>query len=451
LRSAAIAARNPVVIETGERRMKKLLFAALAVLALAPAAATASNASEADSVRFATFNLSLNRPAAGDLVKDLDLSLPERPAPAGFSRPVWREQARNNAEVIQRNRPDVLLINEFDFAPAAVDLFRDNFLEVSQNGATPIHYPYAFIAPSNTGIPSGMDLFNDGSVGGPNDAFGFGFFPGQFGMVVYSKYPILHDQVRTFQLFRWKDMPGALLPDDPRTAAPADWYSPAELEVFRLSSKSHWDIPIQIDNKVVHFLVSHPTPPVFDDPGPFTPHIPAGVDFNGRRNHDEIRLWADYISPGKAGYIYDDNGVHGGLKPGERFVIAGDQNSDPVDGDSVPGAIQQLIEHPLVNTKTTPESAGAVEAAALQGGANANHKGDPRFDTADFADSAPGNLRADYVLPRKNLKILDSAVFWPRQSDPFFRLTGVFTFNPWNPVGGLPTSDHRLVWVDVKN
>jgi Endonuclease/Exonuclease/phosphatase family len=323
---------------------------------------------------------------------------------------------------------------------------------VSQNGSTPIEYPYSFIAPSNTGIPTGMDLFNDGSVGGPNDAYGFGLFAGHFGMVVYSRYPILRDQVRTFQLFRWKDMPGALLPDDPRTPTPADWYSPAELEIFRLSSKSHWDLPLLIDGKIVHFLVSHPTPPVFDDPNPFQPHIPPGVDFNGRRNYDEIRFWADYISPGsRSRYIYDDSGRYGGLKPGERFVIAGDQNSDPVDGDSVEGAIQQLIEHPLVNAKVTPESAGGPEAAALQGGLNASHDGDPRFDTADFNDSAPGNLRADYVLPRKNLKILDSAVFWPVQSDPFFRLTGVFSSMNWGQVGGFPTSDHRLVWVDVKS
>ena len=89
----------------------------------------------------------------------------------------------------------------------------------------------------------------------------------------------------------------------------------------------------------------------------------------------------------------------------------------------------------------------------LQGGANRTHRSDPRFDTADFADTAPGNLRADYVLPRKNMKILDSAVFWPVQSDPLFRLTGVFlpvAINPWLAVGGFPTSDHRLVWVDVK-
>jgi Endonuclease/Exonuclease/phosphatase family len=432
--------------------MRRALFlAATAVLAFSPAAATASaDKSKSDSLRFATFNLSLNRANAGDLAKHLDLSQPEVFSPA------FRHQARNNAEVIQRARPDVLLINEFDFDPAAVDLFRDNFLEVSQNGAAPIHYPYAFVAPSNTGIPSGKDLFNDGTIGGPNDAYGFGFFPGQFGMVVYSRYPIDYAAVRTFQRFRWKDMPGALLPDDPRTEAPADWYSPDELEIFRLSSKSHWDVPIEVGGKVIHFLVSHPTPPVFDDPNQFQPHIPAGVDFNGKRNHDEIRFWADYISPGsQSRYIYDDSGGRGGLKPGERFVIAGDQNSDPLDGDSIPGAIQQLIEHPLVNTKVTPESAGGPEAAAIQGGANTTHRSDPRFDTADFSDTAPGNLRADYVLPRKNLKILDSAVFWPVQSDPFFRLTGIFdnrfyAAGGWREVGGFPTSDHRLVWVDVK-
>jgi Endonuclease/Exonuclease/phosphatase family len=422
--------------------MRKLLMAAVAVLVFAPVAATAHKQGSDDTVRFATFNLSLNRPAAGMLVDHL--SHPE-------VDDVFRRQARNNAEVIQRNRPDVLLINEFDFAPEAVDLFRKNFLEVSQNGAQPIHYPYAFIAPSNTGIPSGKDLFNDGTVGGANDAFGFGFFPGQFGMVVYSKFPIVQNRVRTFQLFRWKDMPGALLPDDPRTPAPADWYSPDELDIFRLSSKSHWDIPIRIRGKTVHFLVSHPTPPVFDDPTPTQPHIPPGVDFNGKRNHDEIRFWADYISGGRqARYIYDDTGKRGGLKRGERFVIAGDQNSDPLDGDSIPGSIQQLLDHPLVNSSMPPSSAGGPEAAALQGLANANHRSDPRFDTADFADTAPGNLRADYVLPRKNMEIVDSAVFWPVQADPFFRLTGVFNLAEWGLVGGFPTSDHRLVRVDVE-
>ena len=413
---------------TGTRRRRitgLVLLAALSLLvldgvAVAAAGDAAGGSGDERSVRFATFNASLNRAAEGELVADL--STPDD------------VQAQAVAEIIQRVQPDVLLINEFDFDAQglAARLFQRNYLSVGHNGASPVSYPYRFVAPSNTGIPSGFDLDNNGSVGGPNDAFGFGAFPGQFGMAVYSRYPILRHHVRTFQRFLWKDMPGALLPDDPATPAPADWYSPEELAVFRLSSKSHWDIPVLVGGKVIHTLVSHPTPPVFDGP----------EDRNGTRNHDEIRLWSDYVLPSRSGYLYDDQGRRGGLKPGARFVIMGDQNADPFDGDSVAAAAQQLLENPRVNTSLTPTSAGGPEQAVLQGGANLTHRGDPAFDTADFLDvPGPGNLRADYVLPSKNLRMLDAGVFWPLSTDPLFRLVGTFPF---------PSSDHRLVWVDLR-
>jgi hypothetical protein len=405
------------------RRHRALATLALALLTPATVAATADAGGRAgppDPVRFATFNASLNRFNAGDL--GAELAIPDSPQPDVI------------AEIIQRTRPDVLLINEFDYDPVALDAFRANYLGVPHGDAEPIEYPYSFIAPSNTGVPSGLDLDNNGVVGGPNDAFGFGFFPGQFGMAVLSMYPIDLDAVRTFQMFKWQDMPGALLPDDPSTPEPADWYSPAELAELRLSSKSHWDVPIDIGHTTVHFLVSHPTPPVFDGP----------EDRNGTRNHDEIRFWADYVGPGRdtGRYIYDDAGASGGLEPGSMFVIAGDMNSDPLDGDSIPGSAQLLLDHPLVNTTLTPSSEGAVEQSLLQGGANATHLSDPAFDTADFADGSPGNLRADYVLPRKNLRIVDAGVFWPLSSDPLFPLVGTFPF---------PSSDHRLVWIDVSH
>jgi 3-phytase len=38
------------------------------------------------------------------------------------------------------------------------------------------------------------------------------------------------------------------------------------------------------------------------------------------------------------------------------------------------------------------------------------------------------------------MTIVDSGVFWPRSDQPFFPLVGTFPF---------PSSDHRLVWVDV--
>ncbi|MDZ8077874.1 MAG: phytase [Nostoc sp. DcaGUA01] len=375
-------------------------------------------------IRFSQFNASLNRNAEGQLVTDL--STPDN------------AQAKAVAEIIQRNNPDVLLINEFDYSPEAVELFKQNYLAVSQNGATPVDYPYFYIAPSNTGIASGFDLNNDGKgvttpgeAGYGDDAFGFGSFPGQFGMLLLSKYPIDTANIRTFQKFLWKDMPDALLPDDPATPEPNDWYSPEELAVLRLSSKSHWDIPIQVNGETIHVLASHPTPPVFDGP----------EDRNGKRNHDEIRFWADYITPGKGDYIYDDEGKTGGIAAGSSFVIMGDQNADPLDGDSFDYAIRQLLQNPGINTNVIPSSLGGSQQADLQGGANANHKSNPAFDTADFGDTTPGNLRSDYVLPSADLTIANSGVFWPLNTDPTFSPVGTFPF---------PSSDHRLVFADVK-
>jgi predicted extracellular nuclease len=359
-------------------------------------------------VRFATFNVSLNRSNAGDLISDL--STPDNP------------QAKAIAEIIQRVRPDVLLLNEFDYDDGreAIDLFRQNYLRVRQNGAKKIRYRHMYIAESNTGIPTGYDLDNDGSTDGPGDAQGFGYFSGQYGMVLLSRYPIKYRKVRLFQKFLWKDMPDSMMPED--------WYSEDEKSVLRLSSKSHWDIPVKVKGKLIHVLASHPTPPVFDGP----------EDRNGRRNHDEIRFWNDYISG--ADYIYDDGGRSGGLSPKARFVIMGDLNADPHDGDSTGNPVGKLLSHALLNTAITPVSRGGADALLRQAGANLTHLGGADFDTADFSDSTPGNLRADYVLPSNNLNMLGAGVFWPAATDPLFDLVGDWPF---------PSSDHRLVWVDL--
>lgn len=397
-------------------------------LALALAAFSTATPAVAvtDHIRIATFNASLNRSADGALAEDL----------ASGNDP----QLQSVAEIIQRVNPDILLINEFDYQPGNTQAFIDGYLSVPQSpsdepAAPAVTYDHIFEAPSNTGVPSGVDLDNDGTTDGPNDAFGFGFFPGQFAMTVVSKYDIVEEDARTFQTFRWADMPGARLPEN---ADGTSFYSDAALEVFRLSSKSHWDLPIDVDGDIVHILASHPTPPVFDGP----------EDRNGRRNADEIRFWADYVDG--ADYIYDDSGETGGLAPNARFVIMGDQNADPFDGDSVPGTAQQIVEHPKVNGSVddaaiTPASAGGTEQALAQGGVNADHQSNPAFDTADFGlagpgnpDIAPGNLRVDYVLPSLSGLILEgSGVFWPASTSPFFDLAG------------FETSDHRLVYIDV--
>ena len=102
------------------------------------APADAPDSQSLDVVRFATFNASLNRNFAGQLVSDL--STPNN------------VQAKTVAEIIQRTRPDVLLINEFDFVEngVAARLFQENYLSRPQNGAEPIEYDYFFVAASNT-------------------------------------------------------------------------------------------------------------------------------------------------------------------------------------------------------------------------------------------------------------------------------------------------------------
>jgi len=359
----------------------------------------------AEPIRFATYNASLNRNGAGQLISNL--STPDH------------LQARRVAETVQRVRPDVLLINEFDFDAQgkAADLFQQNYLSLGQDTtgagtpAAPIDYPFHFVAASNTGVSSGVDFDGDGRI----DDFGFGRFPGQFGMVVYSRLPIDTAQVRTFREFLWKDMPGNRIPAN---------FTQTGIDHARLSSKSHWDLPIRVGAETVHLLASHPTPPVFDDPI---------FDENGRRNADEIRFWGDYVDPDASDYIVDDTGRSGGLADSSRFVIVGDQNADPLDGDSFPGAVDPFVVNPRINHTRTPASAGGVEEAAIEGGPNTHQRGNPAWDTADFG--SPGNLRVDYVLPSANLTIAESAVFWPTRADPYRPL--------------LSASDHRLVYVDV--
>ena len=218
-------------------------------------------------------------------------------------------------------------------------------------------------------------------------------------------------------------MPDALKPLNPDGT---DWYPDTLWKELRLSSKSHWDIEVNINEKPIHFLVSHPTPPVFDGP----------EDRNGTRNHDEIRLWADYVDPQRSAYIYDDTGISGGLPDNSRFVIAGDLNADPVDGDSGTGAIAQLLAHRKVDASCVPLSEGAEEASRIQAGKNLEQTGNPAADTGDFNDKYTGNMRIDYVLPSATLKVAGCGVFWPASNQPGHELIDV--------------SDHHLVWLDIE-
>jgi len=378
------------------------------------AAKTAFGSESPGTIRIATYNVSLYREAEGELKQDLQRG--------------DDEQIQGVAAVLQQVRPDIVLLNEFDFDLSSPALLLANYLNRSQQGGNPLDYPHYFIAPSNTGVPSGVDLDRNGRIEGGNDALGFGRFPGQYGMLVLSRFPIDQERSRSFKNFLWRDMP--------RNVIPPQWYSDEALAVLPLSSKSHWDVVIRLPSAVnstshsLHLLASHPTPPGFDGP----------EDRNGRRNHDEIRLWADYIGDSaRSDYLIDDRGRRGGLASNASFVIAGDLNADPLDGGSMPGAIAQLLDHPRVHREVargalTPRSQGGVVAAERQGGPNLTHRSDPAFDTGDFDDrpGSVGNLRVDYVLPSADLTVCASGVVWPEAE-----------------TGPAMSSDHRLVWVDI--
>lgn len=355
-------------------------------------------------IRVATFNASLYGKKAGQLQSELS---------SGDSK-----RAKAIAAIVQTVRPDILLINEIDHDSDArsAHALADLYFAKPQGNRKPLKFEHIISPPSNTGIASKSDLDGDGKSDGPGDCWGYGAYSGQYAFAVYSRLPIDASQVRSFQKFRWSALPGALRPEG--------FYSDKIWRKLRLSSKNHCDVPITIGDRTLHFLVSHPTPPVFDGP----------EDRNGKRNHDEIRFWTEYIAPKSEVVFKDDRGQTGSLDKAAYFVIAGDMNADAIDGSGRREAIQNLIGHPRV-TDPQPQSAGAVQSGKTQGRKNLEHKGNPAFDTGEFFAGAVGNLRIDYVLPSSNFEVKDSGTFWPRAGEPGAEL--------------LRHSDHRLVWVDL--
>jgi len=340
------------------------------------------------------------------------------------------EKAKGVAELLQRVRPNVVLINEITYdVPGAPDVPDD--AEAGQNGRRladlcaasqgeglePLHYR-VFMAETNTGMASGLDLDNNGRVvtsypvppsGGAagqdygGDCWGFGTFPGQYGMalLIDERLEIVDEDVRTYRLMPWSYMPAAEMPTDPATGEP--WYDEEESKRFRLSSKSHWDVPVKLPNgAVVHFLCSHPTPPAFD----------GAEQRNQLRNHDEIRFWADYLSG--AGYIVDDEGRRPAIAPDASFVVLGDLNADGDEGSSHGDPIGLLLAAPGVNGDVDPT-------------------GNVKVNGLDDDDTARFGLRVDYVLPSKDMEVLGTGV-WRK------------------PAAGRGefASDHFPVWLDVR-
>lgn len=230
-------------------------------------------------------------------------------------------------------------------------------------------------------------------------------------------------------------MPGALLPDREPGSGRGDYYSAAALAELRLSSKNHLDLPVRIPSangeRVLHLLLSHPVPPVFDGP----------ERRNRCRNHDEIRLWCDYLEG--ADYLQDDAGRQGGLDPAASFVLLGDLNADPQAGDGDRRAIRRLLAHPRVHPAVAqgvlrPASTGAVSHGARRS------RPVPPAQAANWTHLR--GLRLDYVLPSRDLALLGSGVFWPSAGEP----GRAWLADAADLERAEYSSDHRLVWVDLQ-
>ncbi|TCO73611.1 endonuclease/exonuclease/phosphatase family protein [Rhodovulum euryhalinum] len=346
-------------------------------------------------LRVASFNAELSRKGPGLLLADI----------AGGNDP----QVAAVVEVIAAARPDILLLQgvDYDMDGLAMRALADRLR------ARDLDYPHLFALKPNTGMRTGIDLDGDGWANGPRDAQGFGYFAGQDGMALFSRYPVETARVRDFSALLWADLPGATLPDMGGRPFP----SAQAQAVQRLSTTGHWDVPVRVGDRVIRLLAFHATPPVFDGP----------EDRNGLRNRDELRLWTLYL----------DGALPGVTAPDGPFVVLGDANLDPHDGDGRGAAMAAFLADPRL-TDPHPRSEGGVVAAQSQGGANVAHRGDPALDTADWDDAAPGdpgNLRVDYVLPSIGLTVTGAGVLWPAEG-PMAETVAA-------------ASRHRLVWVDL--
>lgn len=375
-------------------------------------------------------------------------------------------QIRNIAAIIQRNRPDVLLLTEFNNDGTGTDMtalqgFQDNYLGVAQSLNSvdggdmlePIHYPFVHNYATNTGLLPDDPTLDFGNDGGkrPNGAHGFGFYHGHYGFALMSKFKVDTANTRTFQKLKWAAMPGETVPtipsaDDPDHPCKAEdlpagmacgdpWYTDAEWQTIRLSSKNHVDAPIIIPtargNKVIHALMSHPTPAAFD---PIARH-------NHYRNGAENKLWVSYLN--NESWLIDDKGNSGGFT-GTNFVIMGDLNADPAFSDSKDYGIRDLMDHPKVNHEVShstgsfvPTSEGARKEDNTQGHPY------PQTRTSTFG------TRVDYAVPSTSLEVVNTGVYWQAEGQP-----GRLLFN--DPRVGERgsdkevSSDHRFVWVTVK-
>ncbi len=348
--------------------------------------ASTATAQSYETIRIATFAAPLSRDGPGLLLRDIG-SQDDAQIAAILS-------------VIDHTDLDVLLLTDFDFdaGGAALAAFSDKL------NAPFIHL---FALRPNAGMQTGLDIDGDGFTGDARDAMGYGRFLGDGGMALLSRYPINANDVTDLTGLLWREVPNGAMPQMNGEAFPSDEVH----AMLPVSSSGHWIVPIEVGGQTISFLAYSATAPVFDGP----------EDFNGLRNRDELRVWEGVL----------DGAIS---VPPINPILIGNANADPSDGEGMRGGIAGVLARDDLQDPR-PQSSGAERAA------DAGQIGNPAFDTADWSDEGPGNLRVSYVLPSANLNVIDAGVFWPAPDDPYAELLGS---------DGLAAGPHHLVWVDIE-
>lgn len=296
----------------------------------------------ADSIRIATYAAPFGRDGPGLLLRDL--------------RKGDDPQIIAALAVITQIAPDVLVLTDIDY-----DL--DGIALAALAALVDPPYPYFFALRPNTGMPTGLDMDQNGYLGDARDAQGYGRFNGNGGMAVLSRWPVDTAGVRDFSGLLWRDLPGAVLP----VMDGAPFLPDPVLAVQRLSTTGHWIVPVLPPGAAPFaVMVYAATPPAFDGP----------ERRNVLRNRDELRLWEQVL------------GGQFGPVPG-HFIIAGNANLDPMAGDGDRAAMAAFLAHPLLQDPL------------------------PGQPTADWTDLGIGKLRVSYVLPSASWQVVDAGVHWP--------------------------------------
>ncbi len=259
-------------------------------------------------------------------------------------------------------KPDVLLLTNFDYDAEHVALAALK-TRLASKGLTLNHL---FALKPNTGMPTGVDVDGDGRRGGPRDAQGFGYYTGQGGQAILSRYPLVLLDTKTELL--WRDTPDSLIAKDDPVG-----------DEQRLSSTAHWAVSAALGSGPITLMTLAATPPVFDGP----------EDRNGRRNRDEVLLWAHELDAKPE--VYKD-----------PVVILGNFNLDPARGDGLRAAAKHVLGHPRLQ--------------------------DPLPNAPTVKWERVGEMRVSYVLPDRSLSVTDAGVMPPEPN----------------------AGPHRLVWVDLE-